>query len=492
MPKTILEMRGISKFYPGVNALDNVQLSVEEGEVHGLMGENGAGKSTLIKVLAGAIVPDEGTLFIDGAEYTSLDPKQAIDLGIGVIYQELNLVPYMTVADNIFLGCEHSFGPFTNPSATNKAAKEILDDLEMDIDPTAQISELTVAYQQMVEIAKVVSKNVKILVMDEPTAPLSTKEVAQLYQIIERLKKRGITIIYISHRMEEIFELTNKITVLRDGRYIQTVATGKTSRADLISAMVGREISETVQAREVPKGEAVLEVVGLSGLRFWDVSFTAYKGEILGFGGLVGAGRTEVARAIFGADEIKSGTMKIGQKAYKPKSPKDATEQGIALIPEDRKQQGLLLSMSVRENSTLASLPQLQNLGLLNLGRETQVVDRSVAKLGIRTSTIDKAVRLLSGGNQQKVVIAKWLLTNARVLILDEPTRGIDVGAKQEIYKLMRELTEEGLSIIMISSDMPELISVSDRILVMARGRIRGELHRSEFSQERVLDYAAH
>ncbi|MHA7774717.1 sugar ABC transporter ATP-binding protein [Roseibium sp. M-1] len=491
MSTTILEMRGISKYYPGVNALEGVHLKVEKGEVHGLMGENGAGKSTLIKVLAGAIEPDEGKLVIDGREFTSLDPRQAIDLGIGVIYQELNLVPFMTVADNIFLGCEHAFGLFTRPSATNRAAKEILDSLGMDIDPTAQVSELTVAYQQMVEIAKVVSKNVKILVMDEPTAPLSSKEVAQLYRLIERLKSRGITIIYISHRMEEIFELTNKITVLRDGRYIQTVGTQETTRAQLISAMVGREINETIQKNHTRRGSPILDVKNLSGQKFWDVSFTAYEGEILGFGGLVGAGRTEVARAIFGADDIKSGEMWIGQSRYAPRSPKHATHRGVALIPEDRKQQGLLLSMSVRENATLASLPDYQNLGLISSRREDTAVQTSVDRLGIRTPTMEKAVRLLSGGNQQKVVLAKWLLTNARILILDEPTRGIDVGAKQEIYGLMRELTAQGLSIIMISSDMPELIGVSDRILVMARGRITGELERDAFSQERVLDLAA-
>ncbi|RDW14724.1 D-xylose ABC transporter ATP-binding protein [Paracoccus thiocyanatus] len=492
MADSILEMRGISKGYPGVQALSGVDLSVGRGEVHGLMGENGAGKSTLIKILAGAITPDEGTIRFDGTEVATLDPRRAMELGIGVIYQELNLVPNMTVADNIYLGVPLGRGPWRNPKTANAKAVQLLKSLGIDVDPTAQVSELTIAYQQMVEIAKAVSKNVKLLVMDEPTAPLSSHEVERLFALIDRLRADNISIIYISHRMEEIFKLTERVTVLRDGRFITTLDSATTTRPELIRAMVGRELSETYPHGSHAQDGIVLEARKISGNRFIDVSFSLRKGEILGIGGLVGAGRTEMARALFGADPLHSGEIAVNGETVRITSPVDGLRAGIALVPEDRKHQGLHLSMSVRDNISLASLKALTKGGWISLAKEADRSAQRIADLRIKTPHAEQIAGTLSGGNQQKVVIAKWLETKPQILIMDEPTRGIDVGAKHEIYVLMKDLAAQGYSIIMISSDMPELLGVSDRILVMRRGRISGELPRAEASQERVLDLAAH
>jgi ribose transport system ATP-binding protein len=492
MAEPILQMRGISKGYPGVQALDNVDLSVGRGEIHGLMGENGAGKSTLIKILAGAITPNAGTIRFDGQDCGRLDPRSAMELGIGVIYQELNLVPNMSVADNIYLGTGSRRSLWHSPRATNDRAARLLDSLGIDVDPATNVSELTIAYQQMVEIAKAVSKNVKLLVMDEPTAPLSTHEVERLFALIDRLRADSISIIYISHRMEEIFRLTERVTVLRDGRFVATLDSATTSRPELIRAMVGRELTETYPEGSHATDDIVLEARGISGNRFRDVSFTLRKGEILGIGGLVGAGRTEIARALFGADPLQAGEIRVGGTPVAIASPADAMRAGIALIPEDRKQQGLHLSMSVRDNITLAALDTLTRGGMIARGREAELSKAHISSLRIKTPTADQIVGTLSGGNQQKVVIAKWLETRPKVLIMDEPTRGIDVGAKHEIYVLMKGLAAQGYAIIMISSDMPELLGVSDRILVVRRGQISGELSREEASQERVLDLAAH
>ena len=491
MTDYLLNMQNIRKSFPGVNALSGVKLEVKAGEVHGLMGENGAGKSTLIKVLAGAIQPDEGGIHFDGHVYSGFSPAEAMAKGIGVIYQEFNLVPFMSVADNIFLGSEHGTGPFVSGRRGREAAKAVLAELDIDLDPDMQVRELTVAYQQMVEIAKAVSRKVKLLVMDEPTAPLSNREVDRLKQLVARLKAQGIAIVYISHRLEEIFELTENVTVLRDGMFITKLETRNTTRAELISAMVGRSLTETYPAGGHARPEKVLEVRNLSGARFRNISFDLHKGEILGFAGLVGAGRTEVARAIFGADPVTGGEVKAKGRNVAIATPGQATKNGIALIPEDRKQQGLLLSMSVQENATLAALKRFGKFGFVSPRRERSAVTRQIESLRIKTPNMAQKVKLLSGGNQQKVVLAKWLETSADILIFDEPTRGVDVGAKQEIYRLMRKLTEEGFSIIMISSEMPELIGISDRILVMSRGRISGELERDAFSQDRILELAS-
>jgi ribose transport system ATP-binding protein len=486
MGDVILEMKDIRKSYPGVSALSGVTLCVRRGEIHGLMGENGAGKSTLIKVLAGATRPDSGTIHFDGHDYVGFSPSEAMALGIGVIYQEFNLIPFMSVAENVFLGNELVAGPLTRDAQMKKRTRALLDELGIDIDPNAQVRQLTIAYQQMVEIVKAVSRKVKLLVMDEPTAPLSNREVDQLKLLISRLRAQGITIVYISHRLEEIFELTNAVTVLRDGSYIGTLETARVTRRELIAMMVGRSLTETYPAGAHARAETVLEVRNLSGNRFSNISFALKRGEILGISGLVGAGRTEVARAVFGADLVSDGEILVDGRVINIKSPKEATKAGIALIPEDRKQQGLLLSMSVGNNVTLAALSRFGSFGFLNPSQEHRAARRQIERLAIKTPSVDQRVKLLSGGNQQKVVLGKWLETNARILIFDEPTRGIDVVAKQEIYRLMRELTAQGVSIIMISSEMPELIGISDRILVMSRGRIAGELAAAEFSQDRI------
>jgi ribose transport system ATP-binding protein len=490
-PDVLLRMSGIRKTYPGVVALDGVDLQVRGHEVHGLMGENGAGKSTLIKVLAGAVAPDSGEIHFDGKIYTELNPRLAMQLGIGVIYQEFNLIPGLSVAENLYLGNEFLIGPLVDLAKTRSEAAKLLKSLNIDVDPDTPVRELTVAYQQLVEIAKAVTRQVKLLIMDEPTAPLANREVAALFAMIERLKARGIAIVYISHRMEEIFELTQTVTVIRDGQFIGSVKTADTSREELVSMMVGRKLSETFPPGGHAKEEIALEVKQLCGERFRDVSFQLKRGEILGIAGLIGAGRTEIARVIFGADPKLSGDILLDGKAISIGSPKEAISHGIALIPEDRKQQGLLLNMSVAENTTLASLATVMRYRLIQLGLETELVERYIQKLRIKTPHQHQRVKFLSGGNQQKVVLSKWLETGAKVLIFDEPTRGIDVGAKQEIYQLMRELTASGVSILMISSEMPELIGVSDRILVIARGRTAGELGPPEFSQARILDLAA-
>ncbi|MCP8894576.1 sugar ABC transporter ATP-binding protein [Shinella daejeonensis] len=490
MTKPILEMRGISKSYPGVAALTAVDLVVERGEVHGLMGENGAGKSTLIKVLAGAIKPDVGTIAYDGESFPYLDPRHALKLGIGVIYQEFNLVGYLSIAENIALGQEETFGPFLKSRQMVAKTGELLRSLGIDLDPRMPVRELTVAYQQMVEIAKAVSRNVKLLVMDEPTAPLSGREADTLFALIARLKAKGISIIYISHRLEEIFALTDRITVIRDGRFVMTTPTRLTDRKSLVSAMVGRALNETYPDGKHATRRKVLEVCNLSSDDVDDISFHLFEGEILGIGGLVGAGRTELVRAIFGADQVRSGAIAIDGVGCAIASPLDAIRQGIGLIPEDRKQQGLLLNMSVKENVTLASMNRFLRFRLVHETRERSVVSKYIEQLRIKTPKMEQRVKVLSGGNQQKVVLAKWLETNAKILIFDEPTRGIDVGAKHEIYELMRELTRQGISILMISSDMPELLGMADRILVMSRGRIVGELA-TPATQDQVMELAA-
>lgn len=488
----ILEVKGLSKYYPGVRALDDVSVDFERGEVHALAGENGAGKSTLIKMLTGAITPSKGEIVLNGESHTSFGPTEAIHEGIAAVYQEFNLVPFLSVAENVFYGKEIMKGAFVDKKQMAAEVQKYLDEFEIDLDPLALVGTLGVAHQQITEIIKAVMSNSKVLIMDEPTAPLTNKETQLLFRIVDKLKANNVTIIFISHRMEEMFEICDRVTVLRDGQYVSTKSISEITRQSLIADMVGRELGEDYPERQKELGDVVLEADGLSNEKIHDVSFKVRKGEILGFGGLVGAGRTEVMQAIFGADPISSGTVKVKGQPVKIKGPAQALDQGIGLIPEDRKNQGVLLELPIQTNVSFSSLKQAMNGPFIDAKRDAALSQDYIKKLKIKTPSADQLVKNLSGGNQQKVVLAKMLATNGDIIIFDEPTRGIDVGAKQEIYNLMRRLVdEEGKTILMVSSEMPELLGMSDRVLVMRHGRIVGELDRDEFSQERVLEYAS-
>ena len=488
-----LELRNITKDYPGVRALDNVSLSVHPGEVHALIGENGAGKSTLIKALTGAIQPTSGSIVMDEQEYSHLNPIQALQLGICAVYQEFNLVPYLSVAENIFYGREIQKGLLFDFKAQCEETSRVLDQLGVQIDPRGRVKDLSVAYQQVIEIAKAVSRDVRVLVLDEPTAPLTRHEIDALFTIVNNLRAAGVAIIYISHRLEEVFQISDRVTVLRDGKYIATLDPKNTNRQELITLMVGRELSATYPKRQNESTSAVvLDAKNISTTYVHNLNFSLKKGEILGFAGLVGAGRTEMARAIFGADPLLSGRVILNGKPVRIKSPEDAIANGIGLIPEDRKQHGLLLQLTVGKNVSLSDLKNLSMYGYINRRQETEKINSLVDNLRIKTPSVEQQVKNLSGGNQQKVVLAKWLATQCDVLIFDEPTRGIDVGAKAEIYKLFVNLADSGKSIIMITSEMPELLGMSDRIVVMLEGTIVGELSRQEASQEKILDMASH
>ncbi|WP_025692373.1 sugar ABC transporter ATP-binding protein [Paenibacillus zanthoxyli] len=493
MQKTggVLSLRRITKRFPGVLALNNVSIDFRKGEVHALLGENGAGKSTLIKVLAGAHAPDEGEIVIEDKTYDQMNPRLAKQLGIQVIYQEFNLIPPLTAAENIFLGDMIGNGFTINRKAMIKETEKLFASLNIKMNPLALVRDMSPAQQQIVEIAKAISKDVKLLVMDEPSAPLTLSEVGAMFDIVRALKAKGVTIVYISHRMEELFEIADRITVMRDGQYIGTMNTGETNRGELISLMVGRELTETYPARHVEPVETILEVSQLSGYGFSDISFSVKRGEILGFSGLIGAGRTELVRSIFGAEPAYSGRIRMEGKDVVIRSPRDAIALGIGLIPEDRKQQGVILRSSVKRNISLPNLRALSRFGLVNSALEQRLAQQYKDSLHIKTPSLDQLVNNLSGGNQQKVVLAKWLARNCKVLIFDEPTRGIDVGAKQEIYKLMCGLAESGVAIIMISSDMEEIFGMSDRIIVLCEGRKTGELQKSEFAQERIMELAS-
>ena len=491
MGETLLKVQHITKRFPGVLALNDVSMEFEKGEVHAICGENGAGKSTLIKILTGAYTPTSGTIEWEGNTYESFTPKQAMDLGITTIYQEFNLVPFLSVAENVFFGREIENGIFLNKAEMQRRTAELAKEMGIEVDPKARIKDLGVAYSQITEILKAISHDTKILIMDEPSAPLSNREIEAMFNIIRKLKEKGVTIVYISHRMDEIFEICDRVTVMRDGQYISTKKVSETDRQQLIADMVGRELGEDFIGGAGAQDEVVLEVKGLTTDKIKDVSFQLRKGEILGLGGLVGAGRTETARAIFGADALKAGTITVKGKEANIKQPKDAIANGIALLTEDRKGQGLILGMSVKENATFSVMEKLQKGLFVDFKKQKEVTEEKRKELLIKTPHIEQKVKFLSGGNQQKVVLAKWLLTNCDILIFDEPTRGIDVGAKQEIYSLMNRLTQEGKSIIMISSEMPELLGMSDRVLVMHEGKINGELQKEAFSQEEVLRIAS-
>jgi ribose transport system ATP-binding protein len=456
------------------------------------VGENGAGKSTLIKTCTGAVQPDSGKIIVDGKEFQAMSPKLAEENGIAVIYQEFNLVGELSAAENIFLGRAIRRGIVIDRKSMEAKSAEIFKMLNIDINPRELVRNLTVGYQQLVEIAKAVSENARILIMDEPSAPLTNAEVGKMFEMVDRLKAQGVTIIYISHRMDEIFRLSDRITIMRDGQKIETIKTEETDMDHLVTAMVGRELKETYPSRSVPvKDEVLLETRALCGNGLKDISFRVRRGEVLGFAGLIGAGRTELAELIFGVHSKTSGKIILRGKEIVPKTPRDAIVTGIALVPEDRKRQGALLDIDIKGNISIAILDRISRLSVVNKGKEQQIAEKYKTGMHIKTPDLYQRIKNLSGGNQQKVIIAKWLATAPELIILDEPTRGIDVGAKHEIYKLINELVEEGKTILMISSEMEELMGMSDRIIVLSEGRMTGEIVRKDFNQELIMGYAS-
>ena len=491
MANEILRMEHITKIYPGVKALDDVTLGFEEGEVHAIAGENGAGKSTFIKIITGAIRATEGQVIFNGKTIENNDPEKAIGLGIGAIYQEFNLIPTLSVAENIFYGRYPKKNGLVDKKTMISEADKVLKDLGLQLDPRSPVRSLSVGYQQLVEIAKAVSRDVKLLIMDEPSAPLTENEVHHLFEIIKKLKEKKVTIIFISHRLEEIFSVCERVSVFRDGKYIKTMRVEETNVPELIRAMVNRELGQSYPPKDYQKGEKVLEIRNLTTSLLKNVSLEAYRGEILGLAGLVGAGRTETVRALFGADKRQSGDFYINGRQVKIRSPKDAIRCGIGLIPEDRKAQGLLLKMPIRYNVSFANLKAITGSLGISMAKDNNAAVKYIDLLKIKTPGAEELAGQLSGGNQQKVVLAKWLFKDSDILIFDEPTRGIDVGAKTEIYKLLIDLVSQGKVIIIISSDMPELLGMADRIVVMHEGEVMGSLEKEEFSQERILTLAS-
>ena len=495
MRETVLSMKKIDKRFAGVHALKGVNLELRAGEIHALVGENGAGKSTLMKALTGIYPKDSGEIHYLGKLYNPRGPKEALGHGIGIIHQELNMMDHLTVAQNIFIGREsmQKNKLFLNEKAQNLRTRELFKRLNMDIDPDETLGNLTVGKQQMVEIAKAVSHNLKVLILDEPTAALTETEINELFTIMRDLASRGVAMIYISHRMDEIGKITDRVTVLRDGEYVGTKDTDKLSKEDIINMMVGRVIYEDPKAKSNVPADAptVLKVTKLNaGRMVKDVSFELKKGEILGFAGLMGAGRTETARALFGADKVETGVVEIDGKPVHITSPMDAVKHGIGYLSEDRKRYGLATGLDVTENSLMASYDDYEK-GLFIHEKHTQdITEEYVQSLKIKTPSVEQLIKNLSGGNQQKVVIAKWLIKDSEILIFDEPTRGIDVGAKSEIYTLMNELAKQGKSIIMISSELTEILRMSDRIVVMCEGRITGELDIADANQEEIMKLA--
>ncbi len=488
-----LEMRDITKRFPGVLALDNAQLGLRSGEVHCLIGENGAGKSTMMKILAGAQPMDGGEILLDGEAVHIQSPHHAQELGVSMIYQEFNLSPFLSIAENIFLGREPRLGksPFIDWKRMYADAREVLGRIRVDLDVKRPVNELSVAQQQMVEIAKALSVDARIIVMDEPSATLTDHELEALFDLIQTLRRQDIGLIYISHRLEEVFRIGNRVTVMRDGQHVATEEVCDVDREGIIHMMVGRELKEEYPKEDFELGEERLRVEGLAREgAFEDVGLSLRSGEIVGLTGLVGAGRTEVARAIFGADRITAGQIYLDGEAIAVRTPQDAIRHGIGLLTEDRKNQGLVLGMSVRENTTLANLSELLKGPFVDRRKERGIARQYVEDLQIKTPSIEQVVQNLSGGNQQKVVLAKWLFTDSKVLIFDEPTRGIDVGAKAEIFKLMNALVRKGVAVLMISSELPEVLGMCDRILVMHEGRLAGELGREEASQEGIMRLA--
>ena len=498
MGEVILTMKDIDKSFPGVHALDHVNFEVKRGEVHALMGENGAGKSTLMKVLTGIYQKDSGTITYKGKETEFHNTREAQDAGVVIVHQELNMIGDLTVAQNIFIGREPKKGIRVDDKKMIEDSRKLFQDLNIEIDPREKMSNLTVGKQQMCEIAKAISHKAEVIIFDEPSAALTEKEIADLFEIIKDLRKKNLGIVYISHRMDEIKVITDRVTVMRDGGYVGTLITADSTKEDIINMMVGRVIYEDPKDHSMvaPDAPVVLKVEHLNaGKMVQDVSFELRKGEILGFSGLMGAGRTETARALFGADPKQSGKISIMGKdgqlhEVTINSPQDAVKYGIGYLSEDRRRYGVVVQKSVNENTTLATMEQFTSGILINKAKEKEVSEKYIKELATKTPSGDQLVVNLSGGNQQKVVIAKWLTRDSDILIFDEPTRGIDVGAKNEIYKLMSKLAAEGKSIIMISSEMTEILRMSDRIIVMCEGKVTGNIDISEATQEHIMDKA--
>ncbi|MEH6956382.1 sugar ABC transporter ATP-binding protein [Neobacillus drentensis] len=489
----VIEMKGISKAFSGNRVLDQVDFQLLRGEIHALMGENGAGKSTLIKILTGIYERDAGKVFIKGKEVHFKNPKEAEQMGIAVIHQELNIIPYLTVYENMFLGKELTVGKFgiTRDKEMKKKTKEYLDRLGIEIDPNMEAGNLSVGQQQMIEIARAVAANTEVLIMDEPTAALTDREIEALFKVIDSLKKQGVGIVYISHRMEEIFQICDRISVLRDGQFIDSKEVAKTNFDEIVKLMVGRQLGERFPERNTKIGQERFKVENLTSKgSFENISFSIHQGEIVGVAGLMGAGRSEIMQAIFGYRALDGGKMFIDGKEVTIKSPYEAIKAGIAFVTEDRKSQGLILDLSVRENLSITTLDKISNKSVVSSKTEISLVDEMIEKLHVKTSGREISVKSLSGGNQQKIVIGKWLGIHPKILILDEPTRGVDVGAKKEIYQLMNDLTKQGVSIIMVSSELPEILGMSDRVLVIHEGKLANVLNKSEATQENIMQSA--
>lgn len=491
MPKVLVEMKNIMKTFPGVKALDNAELTLYEGEVLGLLGENGAGKSTLMNVLGGIYKPDEGEIRVDGQEVKIENVTAAQNLGIAFIHQEIALVPYLSVAENIFLGRERMTAGMVDKKKMYEEAKQWLDMVGLDVNPATLVCYLSIGKQQMVEIAKACSLNMKLMIMDEPTSSLSENEVDLLFHMIRRLKEKNIGIIYISHKLSEIFTITDRVCVMRDGGYVGVIVTKESDQAELVRMMVGRELSNYYVRSFNEPGEVILQAENINaGSRVIDCDFQVRRGEILGFYGLVGAGRSELIKAVLGLYPRDSGKVLLKGEDVSNLPTMKIQERGLALVPENRKLEGLILKNSIKFNMSISVLNRFIKNFNVNAKKEKNIVDKGIRDLNIKTPSRDQMACNLSGGNQQKVVLAKWLASNPEVLILDEPTRGVDVGAKAEIYSIMNDLAAEGMAIIMISSEMPEIINMCDRIAVMSEGRIKGNLERSEFEQQKILHYA--
>ena len=488
--REMIRMDEISKSFGGVAALDKVNFCALSGEIHALIGENGAGKSTLMKCLAGAYDKDEGTIYIDGKKEQITNPKQGQDCGISVIYQEFALAKDLTVAENIFIDSLGEGKALVDRKKLKKRAEEVLEKMGFgDIDVNKKVAELTVAYQQIVEICKAISRNAKVMVFDEPTAVLTNREVEKLFDVIYKLRDSGVCVIYISHRLEEIFRICSRITVLKDGKNVDTVHVKDITEKQLVTMMIGRDLSELFPERNAAIGETVLEAENLiCGKMVNGVTFHVKAGEVVGFAGLVGAGRTETMRAVFGADKLEEGEIRLEGKSVKINTPKKAIKNGIGMVPEDRKQQGLLLDMPIKVNGTMSSLQDFTSaVGILDHPKENKKVEEMIGMLNIKARSYKSKASSLSGGNQQKVALMKWMISNSKVIIFDEPTRGVDVGAKVEIYKVMNTLAEQGAAVIMISSEMPEIIGMSDRVYVMRHGKIAGEVEKQQLTEQTLI-----
>ena len=490
----VLQLQHIRKEYPGVVALKDVTLELKKGEILALIGENGAGKSTLIKCCSGAVVPTSGKIIVNNKEFTSMTPTLAAENGIAIIYQEFNNVKELSAAENLFLGRPIRKGIVVDKKAMEAEAAKAFERLHIKINPKELMKNLTVGYQQMVEIAKAIQQDARILIMDEPSAPLTSAEVESMFEVVEQLREEGISIIYISHRLEEIYRLSDRILVLRDGEYVKTLITKNSQVQELIQLMVGRELTESYPPRKdcVDKSDVLLELQNVTGNGDENISLKIHRGEILGLGGLVGAGRTELAQLIFGAAAKESGKMIYKGMEINPKSPREAIDLGIALVPEDRKRHGAMLGISIKNNINMPIYEKNSKFSIINSRKEKEIAEKYQKNMAIKTPSLNQIVKNLSGGNQQKVILGRWLAADSELIIFDEPTRGIDVGAKYEIYKLMNDLVEkEGKAILMISSEMEELMGMSDRVIVLAEGKMTGELSKEEFNQETIMAYAS-